>query len=346
VFAAARELNYAPNRIAQGLRTGNSRTIAVLGPSATDPFFAEVVRGIEEVGYERGYEVFLGFVEYQRYALDVNDAGFRAAERRFVDAILAGDWNTAPILGYKHAPENRKEGDIIAKFLARDVGGLILNLGQPDECLREVLAPLDIPLMLFHRQFDDLAASSCTSDDYSGMRAVLDSLFQLGHRRIAMVFGFSWPSHSARDRYRAWVDAHHNQGIALDPSLIREGLYDMKQAGRVTRELLACGDPPSAIVYWSDLMALAGMQAALAAGKRVPGDVSIVGFDDLEFAAYTWPGLASVRQQRLASGRAMASGLIDRIEGLIPSGKGRIMMPVQYMARGSVGAPLRTISSV
>ena len=339
MFAAARELAYAPNRTAQGLRTGNSRTIAVLGPSATDPFFAEVVRGVEEVGYERGYEVFLGFVEYPRYALDYDDPEYQAAEERFLEKILAGDYLAAAPHKYDKAVHSHKERDIIAKFLSRDVAGIILNPGQPDDTVRETLQGIPVPAMLFHRRMDDPPTDSCSSDDYRGMMAALRALHGAGHRRIAMVFGFSWPSHSARNRFRAWVDAHRELGLDLDPTLLKEGMYDMARSGQVTRELLERPSPPSAIVYWSDLMALAGMQAARELGRRIPDDVSIVGFDDLDFAAYAWPGLATIRQQRLASGRAMASRLIDRIEGLASSAEAdsQIVLAAEYVSRGSAG---------
>jgi transcriptional regulator with XRE-family HTH domain len=118
VREAARALGYSPNSVARGLRTGSSRTIGVLGPSALDAFFAAVLVGIEAACYGAGYELYIGYVEYPHGDLPDDSAAGRAAERDFLRAVLSGE-HRAPCPPC--ADElTEKEGRLTAKLLARN----------------------------------------------------------------------------------------------------------------------------------------------------------------------------------------------------------------------------------
>ncbi len=343
VREAAAALGYSPNVVARGLRTGSSRTIGVIGPSALDAFFAAVLVGIEAACYGAGYELYIGYVEYLR-GNPPDEAG-RNAERDFIRAVLSGRHRAhCPPCGEGHMD---KEGRLIAKLAAREIDGLILHPGQSDAEAGELLAGIGARLALLHRSIAGVDADVFAADDYAGFRAAMEDLIARGHRRIGVVYGYSWEGHAARERFRAYAEALAAAGIEIDPELHENGGYDMDGAAAATRTLLSLPEPPTAIAYWSDTMAIAGMDAAREIGLSLPEELSIVGFDDLPIASRIHPRLSSIGQGTFDMGFGMARRLIDRIEGR-RSGLGELVVsPTEYRPRSSVAEarPSRSRSS-
>jgi LacI family transcriptional regulator len=305
-----------------------------MGPSALDEFFAAVLVGVEEACYRSGYELYIGYVEYPHGDLPDLSAEGLAAERGFLERVLAGDWRAdcppCPC-GF-----SEKEDRLIAKLAAREVDGLILHPGQDDAAAEATLSGVGAKLALMHRSIPGVDADVFAADDYSGFRSAMDDLVAKGHRRIGMVYGYSWPGHQVRERYRAYAEALAAAGLEAEPRLLENGGYDMETAAAATKALLSLPDRPTAIAYWSDAMAIAGMDAAREAGLSVPEDLSVFGFDDLRVASVTRPRLSSVNQGPYEMGFGMASRLIDRIE-LRLSGPGELVLtPTEYRPRESV----------
>lgn len=337
VREAAESLNYAPNSVARGLRTGTSKTIGVVGPSALDPFFAGVLVGIEAACYAAGYELYIGYVEYPHGDLpDGSPAGLEG-EKAWLRRVLAGEYR-APCPPCPDA-FTEKEGRVVAKLVSRDIDGLIIHPGQPGDAARQTLAGIRPKLILFHRSIEGVDADVFVADDYSGFRAAIDDLLARGHRRIGVVYGYSWEGHAARERFRAYREALLAAGIEPDAGLHENGGYDIETAATATRRLLALSDPPTAIMYWSDYMAIAGMDAARELGLSVPTDLSVVGFDDLPIVSRTRPRLSSVDQRAGEMGAAMALRMIERIESREDGPSRVITSPAEYKSRESVSAP-------
>jgi LacI family transcriptional regulator len=248
VFAAVRQLEYSPNCIARGLRTGASRTIEVIGPSAEDPFFAEVVVGIEEICYARGYEVYLGFVEYPRGVTCDEPMDDLRQEEEFLRSILSGRYNAPTPVKHENMRGMDKEEPIIDKLISREVDGLVINPGQTDSVVVQALAGVKPKLALFHRAIAGVAADVFVSDDSAGVFLALESLLGMGHRRIGMINGFSWENHSVRERFCAYRDAPERGGIGPDVALFANGAYSLDGAAEATLRLLALPDPPTAYV--------------------------------------------------------------------------------------------------
>jgi LacI family transcriptional regulator len=335
VFSAVKELGYSLNSVARGLRTRSSRTIGVIGPSARDPFFAEAVSGIEDVCFARGYEVYSGYAEYPR---NTGPVLISPTERDFLRTVMSGRFDAPPPGDRGPAAQWEKEEVLIAHMLAREVDGLILNLWRPDQVLVNALRGVPAKFTLFHRHIHGLDCDVFGSDDYGGTAQVLQQLLALGHRRIGMIYGTSNSGHGARNRFRAYRDVLQSAGIPIDLGLLLNGGYlPLQVAADATTRLLALPDPPTAILYWADQMAVAGLDAARRAGRSVPADLSIVGFDDHQVYAYTWPRLSTVHQDKLEAGAAMAARLIDRIEGKYDGPPEHVISPMNYVARDSVG---------
>jgi DNA-binding LacI/PurR family transcriptional regulator len=154
------------------------------------------------------------------------------------------------------------------------------------------------------------------TDDVEGGRIATRHLVELGHRRIAFIGddrdeGFGFTSSPLREQGYEAVLAE--EGLAYDPDLVRHGYHERDVAQRLAGELLTLADPPTAVFASSDVQATGTIAAARALGLRVPEDLSVVGFDDIELAAYA--GLTTVRQPLFESGRLGAELLLAAVQG-------------------------------
>ncbi|RKT31516.1 LacI family transcriptional regulator [Microbacterium sp. AG1240] len=169
-------------------------------------------------------------------------------------------------------------------------------------------------------------------DDAAGVRRAVRHLRALGHSRIAHVGGPERYVHS-QVRRQAWAEELADLGLEQGPVVMAD--FTGAAGARATHELLDRAIPPTAIVYANDLMAIAGMSAAMDRGLRVPEDLSIVGFDDIPLAPYVVPPLTTVRQDVIEWGRACARTLIALVEGREPD---PVQLPaVEFVVRGSTG---------
>lgn len=172
-------------------------------------------------------------------------------------------------------------------------------------------------------------------DDAAGIRRAVRHLHALGHERIAHVSGADRYVHS-RVRRDAWQS--ELAALGLQPGAVVEADFTGAAGARATHELLDDPEPPTAIIYANDIMAIAGISAAIDRGVRVPHDLSIIGFDDIPLAPYIIPPLTTVRQDVFQWGNACARALVSIVEGHAP---GPIdLPPVEFIVRGSTG-PVR-----
>jgi len=273
VWQAIERLNFSPSTLARSLRMKSTLTIGVVSDYAANPRFSEVVAGIEEVCFEQNFSVFLSFSERD------------------------GD----------------KETQAIRNLLRRGVEGLIWHAVQPDEGIGEILARTRVPIILFQRHLPFWNRDALVTDDDWGSRLVMDHLLGLGHRRIALILGQTYPSHASRLREKGFRLALRSQGLPVDESLIRDGNYSFEGAYDATRSLFQLPEPPTAFFSISDRMALGCLSAIQDAGLLVPQDVSLVGYDNIELLNYVRPRLTTVDHDGRESGRRLARRLLQRI---------------------------------
>jgi DNA-binding LacI/PurR family transcriptional regulator len=171
-------------------------------------------------------------------------------------------------------------------------------------------------------------------EDRHGVEQAVAHLVELGHTRIAHVAGCPGYIHSA-SRRTAWRRALRQAGLA--PGQVVAGDFTGPGGAKATRQLLDQPDPPTAIVYSNDLMAIAGMGVALEGGLDVPSELSVVGFDDVPLAAHVAPPLTTVRQDALAWGQAAASTLVAVVERR-PVPSIQLELP-RLIVRGSTAPP-------
>lgn len=210
--------------------------------------------------------------------------------------------------------DRRAEADSYRR-LARDerVDGVFLTDLRRHDPRFQLLVELGLPAVaLAVGSGGDCPLPWVAVEDRHGVEQAVAHLVELGHTRIAHVAGAPGYIHSA-SRRAAWRRALRRAGLAPGP--VVAGDFTAAGGARATRRLLSQPDPPSAIVYANDLMAIAGMGVAVEAGLEVPSDLSVVGFDDVPLAAHVTPPLTTVRQDALAWGQAAASTLLAVVEG-------------------------------
>lgn len=183
----------------------------------------------------------------------------------------------------------------------------------------------------------DSTAPSVTADNLAGATAVVEHLLGLGHRRIGFIAGRSSlaASGSREEGYRrALTDA----GVPVDPLLIARGDFTPESAEPLARALLDGADRPTAIFAASDAMALKVVEVAKGLGLRVPGDLSVAGFDNIPDSALAEPGLTTVDQSMYRLGYEAARMLTSLVRG-DREGPSHIMLPTRLVVRGSTAAP-------
>lgn len=254
VLAAAKELGYRPNPLARGLRGASTMLLGVIVRDITDVFFAGAIEAATVEASRRGYNLVLGHAHARA---DEAIALWGVLEARHCDGILLlGDMRDQP-------------------RLIEDLAGDSL----PVVALWQGSTPMDIP--------------SVTVDNRAGIRAVLDHLTELGHRRIAFVGGRLLGD--IKEREEAYVDYLTELGLPPQDGDVQHGLNEPAAGAAALELLLDRPDPPTAVVASTDVLALGLLHAAHERGLRVPEQLSITGFDDIALAAYSVPALTTVR---------------------------------------------------
>ncbi len=260
----------------------------------------ELMRGVESVARE--HELAVGFTEMR---------GRLAPGRGWLEQVLA-----------------RRPTAVIAVY----AGFTAQQHGQ--------LAASAIPLVALDPTGDPgHTIPSVGATNWSGGVAATRHLLDLGHRRIAKISG---PPNflCARARLDGFRAAMDTAGVPVDPALIRDGAFAFEDGLALGRELLALPDPPTAVFTGNDLQALGVIQAAREAGLRVPDDLSVVGFDDLEFTRWVGPPLTTVRQPLTAMGAAAAQIAIALATGEEPA-QHRVELATTLVVRDSTAPPSR-----
>lgn len=294
---AMAELGFVRNESARQLRAGHSRTLAYVMLDVANPFFTDVAQGIEDAAHDRDLSV-----------------------------ILCASRNDA-----------ERERQHLRQLQQQQVHGILITPVEPASPLLDEIARTT-PLVIVDRTRDDAAFSSAAADDVEGGRLAVEHLLDLGHTSIAYIGGPKTLG-QVHDRYEGARAACDEAGIGND-ALVEIATPAMGFAdGRAAGERLA-GMPskrrPTAAFCANDLVALGLLQHAMLTGRKVPDDLAIVGFDDIDFAAAAAVPLTSVRQPRAVLGRAAAELLLD--EAADPDRQHReLTFTPELVARASTG---------
>jgi DNA-binding LacI/PurR family transcriptional regulator len=254
VLATAKQLGYRPNPLARGLRGSSTMLLGLIVRDITDPFFAGAVEAVSAAASRRGYNVVLGHAHARA---DEAIALWAVLEARHCDAILLlGDMRDQP-------------------RLLDDLAGARV----PVVALWQGSRPADV--------------ASVSVDNAGGIRAVLDHVTGLGHRRIAFVGGRQLGDIEERaDAYAEYLAAI---GEPVRDGYVQHGPNEFAGGVAALHRLLELPEPPTAVAASTDVLAIGALHAAHERGLRVPDELSISGFDDIPVAAFSNPSLTTMR---------------------------------------------------
>ena len=220
------------------------------------------------------------------------------------------------------------------------VDGLLITPPISDRAdVRALMEELNTPFVDFAREsVDDFEWTVCT-DDQNVCAEMVKYLARLGHQRIAFVKGD--PDHRAtRNRYKGYLDGMRECGLRVLKSLVIQGNLSYESGIDAALRLLRAKNPPTAIFCANDQTAAGAMKVAHEMGLSIPGDVSIVGFDDVPLASQIWPQLTTIRQPLFRMSRLAGKLLIRRLRGEQPGDVDRVVK-AEIVIRDSTGpAPI------
>jgi LacI family transcriptional regulator, xylobiose transport system transcriptional regulator len=254
-------------------------------------------------------------------------------------ARVAGDHELA--VGFTEVrTSDRGERTWIEQVLRRRPVGVIAVYADATPEQQHQLTASAVPFVVLDPTGEPLHQTpSVGATNWSGGLAATRHLIELGHRRIGLLGGpRSMLCAQARlDGYRAALAA---AGVPVDSKLVRAGQFTVEDGQRHGRSLLRLSDPPTAVFAANDLLAMGLYAAARDAGVRIPEDLSVVGFDDLEFTGWCGPPLTTVRQPLVEMGVAAANLVLTLAAGREPA-QARVELATTLVVRGSTAAPGR-----
>ena len=302
VVEAAERLNYRPNYFARSLRQSRSMSVGVLAPDLSEGYFTRVMSGVVQE--------------------------LTAAHYFFFTACH--DWNRELIEKYPRM------------LVERAVDGFLLLNTAADQ----VQVPVPVVAISAHSRVDNV--TNIVLDHHAAVEQALKHLYDLGHRRVAFMRGPKAIPDS-EFRWEAIQLVARDLGLRIDPNLViridatgwsmKTGYHPMApEIGfKPMQALLEKSRDFTAIFCFNDIAAIGAIRALKNAGLSVPGDVSVVGFDDILSAEYATPSLTTVRQPLLEMGKRGAQVLLDRIANRDQESPAEITMAPQFVVRESTG---------
>jgi LacI family transcriptional regulator len=222
--------------------------------------------------------------------------------------------------------------------IRQQVDGLVLIGVHVDEEAQRELEQRRIPVVSLDRRVNIPTAANVEVDNRAGAIIACRHLLDLGHRRIAHIAGPA-ALQVGTERADGWRQAHADYGVEPDERLLAFSEFSEEGGGAAMRSLLAAGEF-TAVFAANDLCALGAMAVLRECGRSVPGDVSVVGFDGIDHARFSWPPLTTIQQPAEEMGRRAASLLVSSIEDApMPVRDTQVIFSPELVVRASTGPP-------
>ena len=298
VIQTIERLGFTPNSAAANLRKLKSSKLLVTVPDISNPFFSQILQGIEDAAQRQGYAVLLGDTQHNP-----------KREERYAQML------------------KRKEAD----------GLIFLGHRLPKEAatLVKAAAPRCAPIVNGCEFSPSLGVPSVHIDNGRAAAEAMEHLYQLGHRRIGIITG-PLVSPLSRDRLRGARSQAKARGTEQELNVV-QGDFSVASGAAMAEHLLLQREAPTAVFCFNDGMAIGVIQAAKRLGRRVPEDLSVVGFDDIQFSRYTDPPLTTIAQPMREIGEGTVRLLLEILSGneIAPVS---ITLPHTLMVRASTAA--------
>jgi LacI family transcriptional regulator len=297
ILEAAHRMNYRPNQFARALTTNRSYLLGVIVPDLMHSYFAEICRGIETVAKPLGYQNLICSTE-------------------------------------ENAPIEQAE---IEALLPRTDGLIIASSAAPNEIrfLRRTIRE-NGRVVLIDRQFEDVRASTVTTDDVKVGVLATEHLINLGHRRVGHLKGTD--ASTGVQRFEGYRQALANHRLPFDSSMVRSCGFTEKDGYDSMAAWLKDGDVPPAIFAANDPAAIGAMSAISDVGLRIPEDIAIVGGGNIHYGDMLKVPLTTVAWSTSEMGQAAARLLIEQIQRKKRPKEQHIIVEPELVVRESCGA--------
>lgn len=274
VNRAAQSLNYTPSALARSLKTNRTKTLGMLMTTSTNPFFGEVVKGVERCCYQKGYNLILCNTEgdHQRMKTSINTL----LQKRVDGMILM----CSSLEGERI--------DIFDKY--PDVPVVVMDWG---------------PILFASDKIQD----NSLQGGYMAAKYLIDN----GHTDIGCITG-PLDRHQAQMRYEGYKKALLEANLHLNPDWIVESDFECEGGYEAFNRMYRKGPLPSAIFVSNDMMAMGVINAAHEKGLSIPQDFSIIGYDDIQIAKFMTPPLTTIHQPKYRLGQAAVETLLSKLE--------------------------------
>ncbi|MBP1714338.1 MAG: transcriptional regulator, LacI family [Deltaproteobacteria bacterium] len=296
VLNAMEQCHYVYNALAGSLSARKTTMLGVVIPTITNPIFATVTKGIQDYAARSGYSILLGNTDYN----EENEVQLinLFQEKRIDGVIFNGPWRSAP---------------------------LILRMKSAN-----------LPFVITWQKVKDRDVSFVAFDNFRSAYRSVQYLIGLGHRRIGMIAGKFSVSERALVRWQAYRKCLGDNGLAYDSKCVLEKGYSFSEGREAMSHLLSLPSPPSAVFCGNDVLAIGAMVEAKERGLRIPENLSVVGFDDMEISAFYDPPLTTVAVPAYEMGRMAAKILIENIRGESQTPQQHVL-EANLIIRGSAG---------
>lgn len=299
VLHAAKELGYVRNQQAANLRSGKSGLIGVIVPNFGNPTYPSFIQTIYDTAALHGYQILLGCT-FGKISEQIN--ALRTCEVNRVEGI---------ILNASEGEGDEECDGIIRRFVKRG-----------------------IPIVLAGRPARNLPVDEIVIRNASALERATNYLIKIGHRNIAFISGAA-NSIATQLRQQGFETALAAAGITPNPRWIVYGEFNAESGQQKTHELLSAPQKPTAIIGANDLIALGAIRACHELGVKVPGEIDIIGFDDIEVAKLVTPALTTLRQPQRQIAREVVALMMERIQNADLSSPRQLVYDLELIVRES-----------
>lgn len=272
VMRVVAELNYTPSAVARSLKVKVTQTIGLLVTATNNPFFAEVMAGVEQYCRQHQYNLII--------------------------ATTGGD--------AKRLQQN------LQTLMHKQVDGLLLMCGDSRFQAEEELT-ISVPLVVMDWWFTELNADKILENSELGGYLATKILIEAGHQNIGIITG-NLKKSAAQNRLKGYKKALAEANIPLNTDWVVESHFDFEGGVAGMEKLLAASNRPSAVFCCSDTIAVGAYQVIHRQGLRIPQDISVIGYDDIELARYLSPPLSTVSQPKAELGKLAVEMLLKRLK--------------------------------
>lgn len=282
VLDTAQEMNYSPNLIGRMLKKSESRDIGVIIPNISNPFYPQLVLGIETEARKHGFNILL-----------CNSFRDVANEKKYIESMYQ-----------------------------KQVKGIILSTIREEHDFLKKLCENGLKVVGFDQNIEGLQCNKISFDFTAGGIMAVDYLIKMGHKKIAFATA-PLTRRSRREIFSGYKLGLMKNNIEFTEDYlylievekeVENGTFEFESGIDIARKCLAAANRPTAIFAVNDITAMGIMHGLISSGVRIPEDISVIGFDNIEFSAMVNPALTTINQPSFETGRLACKILIESFE--------------------------------